>query len=182
MTLRSRIAQHGYKDMKTLSVTCQAMSAGSAPFAGHSSAMGRNASPSILAGDAEPQTQASHLYMLLLITWLAGYPPAARGCLAIQPLLPVLVSCIESRLASGTILALPAHMPCVCHEYLESAQHCSRCSCLYHMLVVSWFGSQPPFYHCLHARCSSCADPEHLPLSVHNTVFQLFMLASCLVV
>lgn len=30
---------------------------------------------------------------------------------------------------------------------------------MHHMLVVlvSWFGSQPPSHHCLHARCSPCA-------------------------
>ena len=57
-----------------------------------------------VAGDIDTQAQALQLYMLLLLTWLAGYPPAVRACLSVQPFMPVLVTCIKARLVQTSYL------------------------------------------------------------------------------
>lgn len=76
-----------------------------------------------IAGDTDPQAQALHLYMLLLLTWLDGYSPAVRACLSLQPLVPVLVICIKARSVQAVLLiVIPAvnvvlARPIVCKNY-----------------------------------------------------------------
>ena len=61
--------------------------------------------------------------MLLLLTWLASYPPAVRACLSMQPLVPVLVTCIKARLVQTTLLIVlspvnvPLARPTICYDF-----------------------------------------------------------------
>ncbi|KAL3135480.1 hypothetical protein ABBQ38_005960 [Trebouxia sp. C0009 RCD-2024] len=93
----------------------------------------------VSGGDAEPQTQALHLYMLLLITWLAGYPPAARGCLALQSLLPALVSCVEAREngADSITSGLAATLMCACLTSLAQGEQVDLLRAIKHQVGVS---------------------------------------------
>ncbi|KAL3158641.1 hypothetical protein ABBQ32_011389 [Trebouxia sp. C0010 RCD-2024] len=93
----------------------------------------------VSGGDAEPQTRALHLYMLLLITWLVGYPPAARGCLVLHPLLPVLVSCVQAREnGSNSITSgLAATLMCACLTSLSQGEQDGLLDTIKHQAGVS---------------------------------------------
>lgn len=93
----------------------------------------------ISCGDGEPQGQALHLYMLLLITWLAGYPPAVKGCLRQQPLVPAWVSCIKAREngAHSITAGLAATLLCACLTTLPQGEHDDILEAIKHQVGVS---------------------------------------------
>lgn len=91
------------------------------------------------AGDTEPQAPALHLYMLLLITWLAGFPPAVRVCLSLHQLVRVLVTCIKARL----VYCLRSYVACLHAVYIGAGEACC-CASRLPILQVSCVTAPKP--------------------------------------